>query len=178
MEVHQLAIGGALEIIPNVFADERGYFKETYSAGRYRAAGVSDEFVQDNVSRSAQHVLRGLHGDPRMAKLVQVLAGSAFDVIADVRKDSPTFGKWCGVQLSAGDHRQVYIPAGCLHGFLALEDGTLLSYKQSALYDPRTEFGVRWDDPDLAIEWPLEGAMPRVSAKDAGNPTLRQLGLL
>ncbi len=178
MEVDKLAIAGALAITPDVFWDDRGYFKEIFSAKRYADAGIKDTFVQDNVSLSKTRVLRGLHGDPRMAKLVQVLAGSAFDVIADVRKDSPTFGKWCGVQLSAGDHRQVYIPAGCLHGFLALEDGTLLSYKQSALYDPQTEFGVRWDDPDLAIEWPLEGAMPRISAKDAGNPTLRQLGLL
>lgn len=178
MDVRPLAIDGALEIIPKVFADERGYFKETYSAKRYGGVGVPDSFIQDNVSKSQRFVLRGLHGDPRMAKLVQVVAGSAFDVVADVRKSSPTFGRWCAVELTAGDHNQMYIPAGCLHGFLALEDATILSYKQSALYDPSTEFGVRWDDPDLAIAWPLDGREPLLSAKDAVNPTLRELGYL
>ena len=178
MDVRPLAIDGALEIIPKVFADERGYFKETYSAKRYGGVGVPDSFIQDNVSKSQRLVLRGLHGDPRMAKLIQVVAGSAFDVVADVRKSSPTFGRWCAVTLTATQHNQMYIPAGCLHGFLSLEDGTMLSYKQSALYDPSTEFGVRWDDPDLAIAWPLDGREPLLSAKDAVNPTLRELGYL
>lgn len=178
MEVLPLAIEGAFEIRPRVFSDDRGFFKETYSQQRYRDAGLLADFVQDNVSQSQRLVLRGLHGDPRMAKLVQVVAGSAFDVVADVRKSSPTFGRWCAVELTAGAHNQMYIPAGCLHGFLALEDGTMLSYKQSALYDPSTEFGVRWDDPDLAIAWPLDGREPLLSAKDAVNPTLRDLGYL
>ncbi len=113
-----------------------------------------------------------------MAKLVQVVRGRAYDVLADVRPGSPTFMRWHGVMLGEGEHTQVYIPAGCLHGFLALEDGTMLSYKQSAEYDPAAEFGIAWDDPDLAIAWPLEGVAALLSAKDRQNPTLRERGLL
>jgi len=172
MDVRTLPIAGALLIVPATFADERGYFKETYSAARYAEAGVRETFVQDNVSLSDRDVLRGLHGDLRMAKLVQVLAGSAYDVIADVRPESPTYGRWVGEYLRAGEHRQLYIPAGCLHGFLSLEDGTILSYKQSAAYDPASEFAVAWDDPTLAIGWPLDGRRPRLSPKDACNSSL------
>jgi len=178
MEVQELPIDGALLLVPRVFADGRGWFKETYARSRYQAAGVDIAFEQDNLSMSGRHVLRGLHGDPRMAKLVQVLTGSAYDVVADARPNSPTFMKWYASPLRAHEHTQLYIPAGCLHGFLALEDGTLLSYKQSAEYDPATEFGVAWDDPDLAIDWPLGGAAPILSPKDAANPTLRERGLL
>jgi dTDP-4-dehydrorhamnose 3,5-epimerase len=178
MDVKPLEIAGALLLRPRVFSDDRGFFTETYSEPRYREAGISERFVQDNLSLSRCGTLRGLHGDPRMAKLVQVLRGSAFDAIADVRRDSPTFGRWCSVTLRAGEPAQIYIPAGCLHGFLALEDDTLLCYKQSALYDPDSEFGVAWDDGDLAIAWPLSGQTPRLSEKDARNPTLRQRGLV
>jgi dTDP-4-dehydrorhamnose 3,5-epimerase len=178
MKVEALPIDGALAIVPNVFADARGSFKETFAVTRYREAGIRDSFVQDNLSVSQRLVLRGLHGDPRMAKLVQVVAGRAFDVIADVRPGSPTFGYWFGLQLTSDEHTQVYIPRGCLHGFLALEDGTTLSYKQSAEYDPSTEVGVAWNDPDLAIVWPLEDMIPLLSPKDAANPTLRERGLL
>jgi len=172
MNVTPLPIAGALRLEPAVFADERGFFKETYATARYAEVGIGETFVQDNVSRSDRDVLRGLHGDPRMSKLVQVLAGSAFDVVADVRPGSPTYGRWHGEVLEAGAHTQLYIPAGCLHGFLSLEDGTLLSYKQSALYAPGSEFGVAWDDPTLAIAWPLAGRSPRLSPKDAANPRL------
>jgi dTDP-4-dehydrorhamnose 3,5-epimerase len=172
MDVRPLPITGALLIAPRAFADERGYFKETYAATRYAEAGIRETFVQDNVSSSQRDVLRGLHADPRMAKLIQVLAGSAFDVIADARPGSPTYGQWHGEYLRAGEHLQVYVPAGCLHGFLSLEDGTLLSYKQSACYDPVSEFGIAWDDPTLAIAWPLAGRQPRLSPKDAANPYL------
>jgi len=178
MEVTQLPILGALRIVPRLFADGRGSFQEVYALTRYRAAGVDVAFVQDNLSRSRRHVLRGLHGDPRMAKLVEIVAGSAYDVIADVRPESPTFGQWAAVELRAAEGTQVFIPAGCLHGFLALEDDTLLAYKQSAEYDPGTEFGIAWNDPDLAIPWPLAGADPVLSEKDAANPTLRERGLL
>jgi dTDP-4-dehydrorhamnose 3,5-epimerase len=178
MNVSSLPIHGALSIVPNVFGDERGSFKETFSASRYAAAGIADTFVQDNLSVSGRLVLRGLHGDPRMAKIVQVLRGEAFDAIADVRPGSPTFGRWCGVMLRAGDHTQLYIPPGCLHGFLSLADETMLSYKQSAEYDPDREFGIAWDDADLAIDWPLAGRTPLLSAKDLKNPTLRERRLL
>jgi dTDP-4-dehydrorhamnose 3,5-epimerase len=178
MDVQPLPIAGALTLVPRVFEDERGYFKETYAASRYRASGVAETFVQDNLSLSRRGVMRGLHGDRRMGKLIQVLAGSAYDVIADVRPDSPTFLKWHGITLRAKEHTQLYIPPGCLHGFLALEEGTLLAYKQTAEYDPSQEIGIAWNDPDLAIAWPLEGLEPLLSPKDAKNPTLRAAGLL
>jgi dTDP-4-dehydrorhamnose 3,5-epimerase len=178
MEVTRLPIDGALHIVPTVFADDRGFFKEAYTATRYRDAGIGVTFVQDNISLSRRLVLRGLHGDSRMVKLVQVLTGSAYDVIADVRLGSPTFLQWHAVTLRAVDHAQLYVPAGCLHGFLALEDETLLSYKQSAEYDPSAEIGIAWNDPDLQIAWPVDGKQPILSLKDAANPTLRARGLL
>ena len=178
MEVTQLPIDGALLIVPRVFSDERGSFKETFAASRYATLGISGPFVQDNLSTSRRSALRGLHGDPRMAKLVQVLGGSAYDVVADVRPGSPTYMRWHAVELRGDGHTQLYIPAGCLHGFLAREDETLLLYKQTAEYDPSAEFGIAWNDPDLAIAWPLGGERPILSAKDAGNPTLRERGLL
>lgn len=178
MEVTPLPIDDAFAFVPKLYGDERGWFKELYAATRYRNAGSETTFVQDNLSMSHRFVLRGLHGDPRMAKLVQVLQGSAYDVIVDVRPASRTFGQWYGSTLRPQEHTQLYIPAGCLHGFLALEDATLLFYKQSAEYDPVTEFGIAWNDPDLAIAWPLAGASPILSRKDASNPTLRERGLL
>ncbi|HTU80847.1 MAG TPA: dTDP-4-dehydrorhamnose 3,5-epimerase [Candidatus Acidoferrales bacterium] len=172
MQVDPLPLAGALELRLQAFSDERGYFKETYSAQRYRDAGIADEWLQDNVSVSHRGVLRGLHGDPRMSKLVQVLAGEAFDVIADVRPESPTRGRWYGTLLRAGEHRQIYVPRGFVHGFLALSDEVIFLYKQSALYDPASEFGVAWNDPALGIEWPLDGRLPLLSPKDAAHPTL------
>ncbi len=178
MHVEELPLAGAMLLSVPAFADARGYFKEAYSSARYRAAGIPDDFVQDNVSFSRRNVVRGLHGDDRMSKLVGVLSGEAYDVIADVRPGSPTRGRWHGVMLRAGEHRQIYVPAGCLHGFLALSDEVIFLYKQSALYDPATEFGVRWDDPDLAIAWPVAASGAILSAKDAANPTARARGLL
>lgn len=178
MHAEPLPIAGAILLSPRAFADDRGSFVETYSAPRYREAGILDAFVQDNVSRSRRNALRGLHGDRRaMSKLVGVLAGDAYDVVVDVRPASPTLGRWCGVTLRAGEPRQIYVPAGCLHGFLALSDEVLFLYKQSVPYDPAHEIGVRWDDPEFAVAWPLDGA-PILSEKDAANPTARQLGLL
>jgi dTDP-4-dehydrorhamnose 3,5-epimerase len=177
MDVAALPIHGALKIAPRLFADERGSFKETYALTRYRAAGVDVTFVQENLSRSRKHVLRGLHADPRMAKLVEVATGAAYDVIVDIRRESPTYGKWVGVELRAAEGTQIFIPAGCLHGFLALEEDTLLTYRQSAEYDPASEIGIAWNDPDLAIAWPIPpGIAPTLSAKDAANPTLRESG--
>lgn len=166
------ALQGAYIITVPVFADDRGLFKESYVRGKYRALGIADEFVQDNVSFSHRGVLRGLHGDPQMSKLVFVLSGDVFDVIVDARKGSATFGQWEGVYLRAHEHTQLYIPAGCLHGFLALTDDVVFCYKQSAEYAPEREVGVRWDDPDLAIEWPLTQA-PLVSPKDSRNRGFR-----
>ena len=178
MHVERLPLPGAKLLSLPAFADSRGYFKEMFSSSRYRDAGITDDFVQDNVSFSRRGVLRGLHGDFRMSKLVGVLAGEAFDVIVDVRPGSPTRGHWHGVTLRGEDHWQIYVPAGFLHGFLALSDDVLFLYKQSALYDPAAEFGVRWDDDDLAIAWPTGANGAVLSAKDAVNPSARSLGLL
>lgn len=156
------------------FADDRGLFKETYVRSKYCEIGVIDEFVQDNVSFSRRNVLRGLHADPRLTKLVQALSGEVYDVIVDARKGSPTFGHWEGVHLRAEEHLQLYIPGGFLHGFLALTDQTVFTYKQTAEYAPEHEIGVRWDDPDLAIAWPLQGA-PELSPKDAKNGRFRSV---
>jgi dTDP-4-dehydrorhamnose 3,5-epimerase len=176
MDVEQLPLRDALMITPRIFFDERGFFTETYSLDRFRRCGINETFVQDNLSLSRRNVLRGLHGDPRMAKLVGVVRGSAFDVIVDVRPGSPTYGRWCARKLTAAEGRQIYVPPGLLHGFLALEDDTVFRYKQSAPYDPAGEFSVAWDDADLGIEWPLAGSRPILSRRDAENPSLRSLG--
>jgi len=154
-------------IEPDVFADERGYFKETFSAQKYRALDIDDHFVQDNISYSLKGVLRGMHYDPRMAKLVQAIHGSVYDVVVDMRPQSRTYKRWAGVELSAQNHRQLYIPAGFAHGFLTLSDEAIVAYKQTALYDPRSERGVSWRDPEIGIVWPLDGRAPILSAKDA-----------
>jgi dTDP-4-dehydrorhamnose 3,5-epimerase len=155
--------------VPEVFEDDRGFFKETYSRRKYHALGLLDDFVQDSVSVSTRNVIRGLHGDPNMSKLVQVLRGKIWDVIADARRDSPTFGQWQGFYLSEHNHTQLYIPKGFLHGFIALADDVVFNYKHGSHHDAATEFAVRWDDPTLAIAWPLVGE-PRISAKDRANP--------
>ncbi len=175
MEIEQLPLAGALLLTPRVFDDERGFFTETYSLDRYRACGIEDAFVQDNLSLSHRGVLRGLHGDARMAKLISVVRGSAFDAIVDLRTESPTYCRWFGRALSAAEGQQIYVPRGFLHGFLALEDRTILAYKQSAPYDPTREFAVAWDDPEIGIEWPLRGERPVLSPRDARNPTLASL---
>jgi dTDP-4-dehydrorhamnose 3,5-epimerase len=176
MEIEHLPLTGALVLTPRVFTDKRGFFKETYSLDRYRGCGVEETFVQDNLSLSDRNVLRGLHGDARMAKLVEVVRGSAFDVIVDLRRQSPTYRQWFATTLAAQQGRQLYIPRGFLHGFLALEEGTLVAYKQSAYYDPAQEFCVAWDDPDLGIEWPLGARRPILSNRDAAAPNLQSLG--
>lgn len=175
MEVEELPLAGALMLTPRTFSDERGFFKETYSFERYRACGITETFIQDNISLSNRDVLRGLHGDLRMAKLVSVVRGSVFDVIVDARSASGSYGRWWGAELTAQEGRQIYIPAGFLHGFLALEDETIFAYKQSAAYDPAAEVAVVWNDAELSIAWPLGGRSPILSRRDAANPTLASL---
>jgi dTDP-4-dehydrorhamnose 3,5-epimerase len=170
--VRETKFADAKIFVPEVFADERGFFKETYSTQKYRALGLADDFVQDSVSYSSKNVIRGLHYDRRMSKLVQVLRGRVFDAIADLREDSPTYLQWQGFYLSEDDHHQLYVPAGFAHGFLALTDNVIFSYKHGALHDPAQERAVRWNDPTLAIAWPLEGE-PILSAKDRVAPLLR-----
>ncbi|HVA28810.1 MAG TPA: dTDP-4-dehydrorhamnose 3,5-epimerase [Candidatus Baltobacteraceae bacterium] len=151
--------------LPEVYEDDRGFFKETYSLGKYRALGLEDDFVQDSVSFSGKNVIRGLHGDPEMSKFVQCLRGKIWDVIVDMRRSSQTYGKWQGFYLSEHNHLQLYIPRGFAHGFLALTDDVVFNYKHGAMHDSAREFAVRWDDPELAIAWPLVGPA-RISSKD------------
>lgn len=154
---------------PDVFSDERGYFKETYSRDKYVAVGLTDTFVQDNVSRSHRGVLRGMHYDTRLSKLVQCLAGAIFDVIVDAREESPTYLRWEGFELTEDNHRQIYVPRGFAHGFLVLSERAIVSYKQSAHFDPKQERGFAWDDPAIGVIWPLS-VKPTVSAKDRAWP--------
>lgn len=152
-------------IVPDVFYDARGFFKETFSTSKYEAVGVRETWVQDSVSRSVKHVLRGLHYDLRMAKLVEVLEGAAFDAIVDVRDGSPTFKQWQSFELTGDNHQQLYVPRGFAHGFLALSDTVIFHYKMSALYDPAHERTLKWNDPSVGVDWPLTG-QPILSERD------------
>jgi dTDP-4-dehydrorhamnose 3,5-epimerase len=151
--------------VPDVFPDQRGFFKETYAKEKYEKLGMRDDWLQDSVSRSRRNVLRGMHSDARMAKLVQCLEGRIFDVIVDVRPESPTYKRWQGFELSADNHRQLYVPRGFAHGFLALTD-CLVHYKLSAHFDSSHERVLSWKDPSVGIRWPLTGE-PILSEKDA-----------
>jgi dTDP-4-dehydrorhamnose 3,5-epimerase len=162
--------------VPDVYEDERGFFKETYSTKKYLELGLTDTFVQDSVSFSSRNVIRGLHYDVKMSKFVQVLRGKIWDVIVDVRSTSPTHLRWQGFFLSEHNHRQLYIPPGFLHGFIALSDDVVFSYKHGSLFDPANDGAVRWNDPDLAIAWPLVGE-PRISLKDQRAPLLRDAAI-
>jgi dTDP-4-dehydrorhamnose 3,5-epimerase len=160
-----------------VFGDERGFFLESYNQRAFDAAvGQAVRFVQDNHSRSAKGVLRGLHyqrAPHEQGKLVRVTHGAVFDVVADIREGSPTFGQWVGVELTGANHKQMWIPPGLAHGFLVLTDSADFLYKTTDYYAPQHEGCVRWDDPTLAVAWPLGGAAPVLSTKDAAAPTLR-----
>ena len=175
MNVQPMPLDGVLLIEPKVFGDARGFFMEVYNAGRYDEAGLTSTFVQDNLSLSGNAILRGLHLQNPHAqdKLVYVLAGEVFDVVVDLRVGSPTFAKWTAARLSAENRHQLFVPKGFAHGFCVLSDEALFAYKCSDLYTPAAELSVRWDDPDLAIDWPIEA--PRVSEKDAAAPYLKDL---
>lgn len=177
MNITATPLSGVLIIEPLVFHDERGYFLETYQDARYQAAGISDEFVQDNHSRSARDVLRGLHFQIKrpQAQLVTVIRGRVFDVVVDVRTASPTYGQWFGVELRETGPRQVYMAPGFAHGFCVLFDWADLHYKVSRRYDQTDSGGLRWNDPDIGIRWPI--GSPRLAARDAAYPLLRELTL-
>jgi dTDP-4-dehydrorhamnose 3,5-epimerase len=167
-------------IEPKVFSDNRGFFYESYNRRDMERAGVPYEFVQDNQSLSGKGVIRGLHYQGRhpQGKLIRVLKGSIFDVVVDIRKKSPAFGKSTGVEISATNRRTLWIPAGFAHGFLALEDQTEVHYKTTDFYYPECEAGIRWDDPDLGISWPLEEngiSSINISQKDAQLPLLKEI---
>ncbi len=173
MKVTKTKIAGVLMIEPKVFGDSRGFFLETFHADRYAEYGIESNFVQDNYSRSTKGVLRGLHFQKNypQGKLVSVTSGIVFDVAVDIRQDSSTFGQWVGITLSADDHKQFYIPPGLAHGFCVLSDTADFQYKCTDYYHPEDEASIRWNDPDIAIEWNI--SEPILSEKDAKAPFLK-----
>lgn len=166
MEVTDLPLAGLKLVKPKVWRDRRGFFIETYHQPRYRELGIDCTFVQDSHSRSTRGTLRGLHyqSSPGQAKLIRVTSGSIFDVAVDIRPDSPTFGKWHGTYVNADEHAQFFVPVGFAHGFCVVSDVADVVYKSSTVYDPTTEAGIRWNDPEIGIEWPLGD--PLLSARD------------
>jgi dTDP-4-dehydrorhamnose 3,5-epimerase len=188
MRVIETALPGVVILEPQVHRDPRGFFFEVYHAARLASCGIHPVFVQDNHSRSVRHTLRGLHWQFRrpQAKLVRVLRGEVYDVVVDIRRGAATFGQWVGVHLSDDNMRQTFIPEGFAHGFCVLSDTADVEYKCSEYYDPGGEAGVRWDDPGVAVTWPV--AAPILSAKDSAYgplsshdrdlPTLRPDGQL
>ena len=177
MKVTPLAIPEVLLIEPKVFGDARGFFFESFNQRAFNEATVLDvHFVQDNHSRSVRHVLRGLHYQlppHAQGKLVRAVVGEVFDVAVDLRPDSPTLGRWAGAVLSAENKRQMWVPPGFAHGFLVLSEAAEFLYKTTDYYAPEYERSIRWDDPDLGIDWPLDGAIPQMSGKDAGAASWR-----
>jgi len=171
MRATRTAIADVLIIEPRVFGDERGFFMESFNQKIFNeVTGLALNFVQDNHSRSAKGVLRGLHYQVpphAQGKLVRVTHGVVFDVAVDIRRDSPSFGQWVGVELSGINHRQLWVPPGLAHGFLVLSELADFLYKTTAYYEPKAEHSLRWNDPALAIEWPDAGAPPVLSGKDA-----------
>ena len=176
MKVTPSALPEVLILEPNVFGDERGFFMESFNQRAFDAAvGRHVEFVQDNHSCSARGVLRGLHYQlppHAQGKLVRVVRGSAFDVAVDIRRGSPSFGRWVGVTLDSRDHKQMWIPPGFAHGFLALEDDTHFLYKTTDFYARECERSIVWSDPAIGIVWPDASRAPMVAAKDAAAPPL------
>jgi len=177
VNVIETAIPGPLIIEPRVFGDARGFFMETWNAATFAAAGLDLAFVQDNHSRSQKGVLRGLHfqNPGAQGKLVRVTRGAVFDVAVDLRRSSPHFGEWVGVELSADNQRTFWVPEGFAHGFLTLEDDTDFLYKCTAHYAPQSEYTLAWDDPAVAIAWPDAGLAPILSEKDASGLSLAQV---
>ena len=177
MKTIPTAIPGVLIIEPKVFGDERGFFFESFNQQAFNdATGTDHEFVQDNHSRSTKGVLRGLHYqlDQPQGKLVRVVRGAVFDVAVDIRPDSPAFGQWVGVELTEDNHKQLWVPPGLAHGFLVLSDSADFLYKTTDYYAPEFERCIAWDDPAVGIEWPLNGAGARLSAKDAVGQSFAQ----
>lgn len=175
MKFSETEIAGVIVIEPAVHRDDRGWFLESYQAERYREGGIDVEFVQDNHSHSCRGTLRGLHaqGTHPQEKLVRVLSGEIYDVAVDVRRGSPSFGKYVGAVLSAENFRQLFIPVGFVHGFVVTSESADIEYKCSDFYDPEGEFSIVWNDPQIGIAWPLEN--PLLSSKDADAPKLAEI---
>ncbi len=176
MKFIDAGLPGVVRIEPEIHRDDRGFFMETWQARRFCSAGIEAEFVQDNFSRSSRGTLRGLHFQIQrpQGKLVRVVVGEVFDVAVDLRRSSSSFGHWVGQLLSADNRHQLWVPAGFAHGFLVLSDVADIEYKCSDIYAPQFERSIRWDDPQVAIDWPLSpGVDPVLSAKDASAPFLQ-----
>lgn len=173
-EIESVHLDEVKVIVPKVFEDQRGYFMESYRKDLFVDLGIPDEFLQDNHSRSKKGVVRGLHFQwaPAMAKIMRATVGTMFVVAVDIRQGSPTLGQWYGTEISAENKRQVFAPAGFARGFCVLSDWAELQYKCTAIYNPRCEGSIRWDDPAIGINWPV--AQPIMSAKDAHAPTLAE----
>ena len=176
LTVEKTPIDGVVIVTPAVYGDERGYFTETYNERDYAEAGIDVRFVQDNQSRSRRGVLRGLHFQKNypQSKLVRVLEGEAFDVAVDLRPESPTYGQWVGVLLTAENHKQFFVPRGFAHGFLVLSETATFAYKCDEFYHPEDEGGLAWNDPTVGVAWPITPDMELLlSEKDRRQPTLR-----
>jgi dTDP-4-dehydrorhamnose 3,5-epimerase len=172
----RLEIDGLILVEPRSFHDERGFFLESFKESEFAAAGINERFVQDNHSLSVENVIRGLHyqREPRaQGKLVRVIKGRVWDVAVDIRPGSASYGKWLGVELSEENHLMLYIPPGFAHGFASLSDEVHLLYKCTREYDPALDAGIRWDDPDLAVKWPVKN--PLLSPKDRILPLLKDV---
>jgi dTDP-4-dehydrorhamnose 3,5-epimerase len=170
-----LDIPGVIVVKPQVFPDDRGFFMETYKYPEFAASGITEHFVQENHSFSRKGVIRGLHyqeGESAQGKLVQVIAGEIYDVVVDIQEDSPTYGEWTGVHLSAENKHMVYVPPTFAHGFCVVSDEAYVVYKVTHEYAPESEAGIHWHDPDLAIDWPVEEAQVSLSPRDDRWPGL------
>jgi dTDP-4-dehydrorhamnose 3,5-epimerase len=175
VKIMETGLSGLVIMEPRVHGDDRGYFKELWKQSAFVGAGIPGYFVQSNVSRSAAGVIRGLHyqyPNPQ-GKLVSVLEGSVFDVAVDIRTDSPTYRHWVGVELSAGNHRQLFIPEGFAHGFCVLGESAVMNYLCTREFDPAGDAAIAWNDPDIGVDWPIEPAS--LSAKDSAAPRLRDI---
>ena len=177
MKFLETEIAGVILVEPDVHGDERGFFLEAYHEPRYRSGGIRDRFVQDNHSRSVRGVVRGMHYQlppDEQGKLVRCVGGEVFDVAVDIRSSSPTFGEWAGAVLSDHNHRQLWVPAGFAHGFMAMSDVADVLYKTTTYYASGAERSIRWDDPAIGIEWPDVGVKAILSQRDLAAPTLDQ----
>jgi dTDP-4-dehydrorhamnose 3,5-epimerase len=176
IRVESRSLRDVVILVPDIFQDSRGFFMETYREDQFKTMGLPSHFVQDNHSRSARGVVRGLHfqWEPPMGKLMRVTSGSAFLVAVDIRKDSPTLGKWIGVEASAENRRQVWAPAGFARGFCVLSESAEIQYKCTGIYNGKAESGILWNDPAIGIEWPVPTSQAELSEKDKKAQTLRQ----
>ncbi len=177
MNIIKTQIPDLLVLEPEIVTDDRGFFMETFQSKRYEECGINCPFVQDNISESIQGTLRGLHYQypHSQGKLVQVISGSVFDVAVDIRRGSPSYGKWFGTEISAENKRQLWLPSGCAHGFCVISGTALFSYKCTDFYNPKTEHTIIWNDEEIGIDWPV--SEPVISSKDANGIKLKNMPL-